>query len=83
MHYKSNDMKAREITILSTCYICGHFLFMSPSFLYSFIIHTDLSGMMKYHHKKMIGQVRLVIISRLLPYVCSNDLDKPLPPAHF
>ena len=30
--YKSNDMKAREITILSTCYICGHFLFMSPSF---------------------------------------------------
>ena len=38
---------------------------------------------MKYHHKKMIGQVWLVIISRLLPFVCSDDLNEPLPPAHF
>ena len=48
---------------------------MSPSFLVFVIIHTDLSRMMKYHHKKMIGQVWLVIISRLLPYVCCDDLD--------
>ena len=77
-------MKAREIN--DTFYMLHMWpfsVYMSPSFLVFIIIHTDLSRMMKYHHKKMRGQVWLVIISRLLPYVCSDDQDEPLPPAHF